>query len=209
MFLYQEIEEIKLILTSKELNHLLLEQSIHNLFQSLLSSSSSSTSSSVEMKDLLHLLIDSCLKHSNIITIFLSYLPLLEIVDPFIDIIPSIFAISSDHLIEQAVNSLIQLIQFDNRKTLKILSTLMDLPLLPHLQAHIATLAFEALQSVDEIDIPLLCRTILKNLTNDFRTSEMIQEIRKHVYLYSFLFSSFYLFFKLISSSLSTSPSLF
>lgn len=197
----KKIQYINYLLSSEQYGDI-LEQSINDLFQSILtlsfsntSSTNSSTNSSSsidstasfnELTSIVQIIKVSCSKNTNILPVFISYLPLIHFVDPFLDIIPSIFSISSDHLIEEVFQILAQLIESDNEKTLKIISILMDLPLLPHLQSQVALIAFDSLQSVDEIDIPPLCRTILKNLTND--SSSMIQEIRKQVFFLLFRF---------------------
>jgi hypothetical protein len=158
-----------------------LESLVHELFQIIISEQSLTLGNySNEITSITRLIQDVCSKNHQISLVFLSYLQIIQDVGPFIDIIPSIFSVSSDYQIDGAFSALVSLIECDNRNTLRVISALIDLPLLPHLQSQLSTLAIDALASVEECDVPSLCRTILKNLTT-VDALIITQEIRNQV----------------------------
>jgi hypothetical protein len=191
-----KINEIRSFLqSSKDLK--ILERLTHELFQIIISEPSSAVDS--ELTGITRLIQDVCTKNHQISLIFLSYLQIIQEVGPFIDLIPSIFSVSSDYQIDDAFATLVSLIESDNRNTLRVLSALIDLPLLPHLQSQLSTLAIDALASVEECDVPSLCRTILKNL-NTVDALAITQEIRNQVHSFSVCCLCLRLFLSLLTS---------
>jgi hypothetical protein len=154
---------------------------MHELFQDLLTERDEEHPHE-NIYSITKLIQEICLKFPEIAPIYLSYLQILpeDMIGPFIDIIPSIFSMSSDYQIEEVFSVLVSLIESDNRNALRVLSALIDLPLLPHLQVQLSSLAIDSLASVEECDVPSLCRTILKNLSTVDSLS-ITQEIRTQV----------------------------
>jgi hypothetical protein len=186
----QEMDELRSILSSSsKVNLKTVETKTHELFQLLLIERDHQQQPfrDLEISSATKLIQDVCLRFPDLTSIYLSYLQILpeDMIGPFIDIIPSIFSMSSDYQIEEAFKASVTLIESDNRNTLRVLSALIDLPLLPHLQAQLSSLAIDSLASVEESDVPSLCRTILKNLST-VDALPITQEIRTQVIVSSY-----------------------
>jgi hypothetical protein len=117
-----------------------------------------------ELREVSSFLRDAGLKSPIVSSLLLFYLPTLTEPRPFIDILPSVFGLSSAILIEELFDQLVLLTKQDNRYILPSICALCDLPLPTHLQPSLSKIAYDAMAVVDETDIPFLCRTILTNL---------------------------------------------
>ena len=84
---------------------------------------------------------------------------------PFVEILPALFSVSTTpSLIEDVVSQLIVLLEIDNSLLLPVIGAMVELPLTNRIVPQLAELAESAISLVQESDLPLLLRTLLKSL---------------------------------------------
>lgn len=100
----------------------------------------------------------------NVNQVLLLYLPSFPNPLPFIEIIPALFSISPPALIKDTITQLNQMLDADNRFLIPIIATIIELPLPIEVIKTVVKLSETALSLVDEEDIPILFRVLLKSL---------------------------------------------
>lgn len=98
---------------------------------------------------------------------------------PFVEIIPSLFGIASPDQLREVFKCLEHLAA-DTHLMLSVINAMVDLPLTPELKPRLIALTSEAMNSVDESDIPFLFRTLLNHLEH-ISASDFASQILKEV----------------------------
>ena len=123
--------------------------------------------------------------HPNLGHILLVHLQDLPCPAPFIEIIPTMFCVAAPSLVSEAVTQLTQLAQRDSRFLLPVLAAITDLPLPQQPMSALAHFMEDAVDVVDETDLPALFRVILKCFGNglSLRPERAIMKLRSQVTL--------------------------
>ena len=179
--LAQVIEEAKLILRTEK--HLSFE-SIELLVDSLLTSVSVQGDGAdiTEVKNAAHLVLEVGVVHASTVgSVLLNRLDELLQPIPFVEIFPSVFGMASPLLLDEVFEQLQNLQSRDNKCILPVINALVDLPLTAELKNKLVALTEEAINIVDESDIPFLFRTLLNNLEH-VNASNIAGKILMEVY---------------------------
>lgn len=101
---------------------------------------------------------------------------------PFVSIIASLFCFAVPSLVAEAFKQLKILPERDNRLLLPVIGAMADLPLPDNLLQELCILAEDAIQVLDEIELPALFRTLLRSLCPS-RAERAILKLRDEVRL--------------------------
>ena len=118
--------------------------------------------------------------HPNACHLLLIHLPHLSDPVPFVDIVASMFCVASPALVRQAVMQLKLLPESDSSLLLPVIGAMADLPLPPDLVSELYLLAEEAIDILDETELPALFRTLLKSLC-PLRARKALLKLRNEV----------------------------
>ena len=101
---------------------------------------------------------------------------------PFVDIMASLFCFAVPLLVTEAFKQLKSLPERDKRFLLPVIGAMADLPLPDNLLQELCLLAEDAIQVLDEIELPALFRTLLRSLCPN-RAERAILKLRDQVRL--------------------------
>lgn len=127
--------------------------------------------------------------HPNACHLLLIHLPHLPDPIPFIDIMASMFCVASPSLIADAVAQLKLLPERDSRLLLPVIAAMADLPLPADLLLELYNLAEEALETLEETELPALFRTLLKSLC-PLRAERTLLKLRDEVPIPSLIYGT-------------------
>jgi hypothetical protein len=136
--------------------------------------------SSSVIKSIASFVRDLATFHPNACHLLLIYLPDLPDPRPFIDIMASMFSVAPPSLVAEAAAQLKLLPEQDSRLLLPVIGAMADLPLSATLLLELHQLAEDAIDRVDEADLPALFRTLLKSLC-PFRAEKALLKLRHEV----------------------------
>ena len=115
--------------------------------------------------------------------LLLIHLPDLSDPIPFVDTVASLFCFAVPSLVAEAFKQLKLLPERDNRLLLPVIGAMADLPLPDNLLQELCIIAEDAIQVLDEIELPALFRTLLRSLCPS-RAERAILKLREEVRLY-------------------------
>ena len=110
---------------------------------------------------------DMSLLNPNICHILLLHFPKLRDPLPFIELMPSMFAVSSNSLVDNCVNHLFSKLEASSDRSnllLPIISALMSLPLSDKYKPQLSQLVKISMKIVNESDFPILFKVLLKSV---------------------------------------------
>ena len=114
--------------------------------------------------------------------LLLIHLPDLSDPIPFVDIMASLFCFAAPSLVVEAFKHLKLLLKRDNRLLLPVLMAMSDLPLPDNLLQELCIFAEDAINILDEVELPALFRTLLRSLCPS-RAERAILKLRDEVRL--------------------------
>jgi len=121
------------------------------------------------------------MQHLSVRNVLLVHLLRLPDPLPFIEVVPSLFSVAVAPPVVQEVAARLQLLlQQDPTLLLPVIGALVELPLPRKLAPQLARLAEVAMAMADEVDLPMLVRTLLKSLAL-LPEKRVVQSIRREV----------------------------
>ena len=120
--------------------------------------------------------------YPNTSHIYLLHLRDLPYPVPFIEIASLMFSVATNDVINDLANQFFQLLNKDSSLLLSILNSMVNLPIRnnTNLRLKLTKLAESAIQSVDEVDLPILIQTLIKSIDN-VNAKRTVYIIRKEV----------------------------
>ena len=109
--------------------------------------------------------------HPNVAHVVLTYLPTLPHPIPFVEIIPTLFAVSTPESIVDVVSQLSLMVADDKEVLIPVMAALAELPLPPSCVASLVAMAEEAVTVVDDDELPLLFKILIKSMDHVNTTS--------------------------------------
>ena len=127
-----------------------------------------------------NLIRDISSMHSNISQVLLTFLPSLPKPLPFIEIIPTLFAVSTPEVLSDTVHQMSAMVASDNKLLIPVMAALVELPLPTTCIQVLLKMAEEAVSVVDDDDLPLLFKTLIKSMDH-INTTSLCAKLRGEI----------------------------
>ena len=132
------------------------------------------------VKNVAQFVRDVSVFHPNACHLLLIHLPHVSDPTPFVEVMPSMFCVAPASLVQEAALQLHLLAKSDSRLLLPVIAALSEFPLAVAQQVTMLQMAEDAVDIVDESDLPVLCRILLKSMC-PLKSERIILKIRREM----------------------------
>ena len=132
------------------------------------------------IKNISHFVRDISVFHPHVCHLLVIHLPHFPNPIPFIETMPTMFCVAPASLVQEAALQLHVLAESDSHLLLPVIAALSEFPLAISQQQMMLQMAEDAVDIIDESDLPVLCRILLKSIC-PYKSERIILKIRREM----------------------------